>query len=336
MATVQEQAGEGVVLKTFLDAIVEFDLNGKIEEWNKQAETLLGWPGGMVQDKSFFELCLAPEFRKMVMDHLRDLANSNETVAEEFELKLLRKDGNSFFGGMTVVPVRQGNEITFQASLRDISGRKQNELVQMGQKRIFEMLTSGGSLSEILTSVIKVIEERFNVRCSILLMGEDKKHLRFGSAPSLPTAFNEAVDGLEIGPCSGSCGTAAYRCDTVVIKDIKTDPLWAGFRELGLQSGIRACWSKPIISERGEVLGTLCMYYEGPRQPSDDEIELMETSAHLAGIAIERGKATNELQTRGKEVDQLKDVLSTKDERIQNLKDEIEQLRAKLAEKTIH
>jgi PAS domain S-box-containing protein len=335
MGTVHSQTGE-VILKTLLDAIVEFDINGKIEEWNTQAETLFGWPHDEVQEKSFFEICLAPEFHKKVLDHLHDLSNSHETVGEEFELKLLRKNGDFFDGEMILIPIRQGNELLFQATLRDVTSRKQNELVQQGQKRIFEMLTSRGSLREILTAVIRVIEERFKVRCSILLMDDDKKHLRFGSAPSLPNEFNEAVDGLEIGPCSGSCGTAAYRCDTVVIQDIKIDPLWAGFRELGLQSGIRACWSKPIISEKGQVLGTLCMYYEHPRQPTPEESELMGTSTHLVGIAIERGQATSELETRSKEVNQLKDVLSTKDERIQSLKDEIEQLRTKLAEKTLH
>jgi len=130
--------------------------------------------------------------------------------------------------------------------------------------------------------------------CSILLLDEDGKTLRYGAAPSLPESYNRAIDGLTIGPSVGSCGTAAYRKEIVVVKDIATDPLWANYRDLPLSYRLRACWSSPIVSSDGKVLGTFAMYYRKPRSPNGKEMELIRFASHLAGIAIIKSRADEE------------------------------------------
>src|SRR5262249_57835918 len=112
--------------------------------------------------------------------------------------------------------------------------------------------------------------------CSVLLLDESGRQLLHGSAPSLPAAYNAAVDGLEIGPGAGSCGTAAYRNEPVVVVDIATDPLWDSYRDLALPLGLRACWSTPIRSRSGTVLGTLAIYYRTARAPLPVERKLVE------------------------------------------------------------
>src|SRR5262245_23703331 len=131
--------------------------------------------------------------------------------------------------------------------------------------------------------------------CSVLLLDEDRLHLRLGAAPSLPESYVDAIDGSAIGPNTGSCGTAAYFAKAVFVTDILTDPLWEDYRELAVRNGLRACWSTPILSPRAEVSGTFAMYYRVPRGPRPEEERLMQAATHIASIAIENWRAHESL-----------------------------------------
>src|SRR6202023_1700477 len=111
---------------------------------------------------------------------------------------------------------------------------------------------------------------------------------------SLPNAYTKAIDGLCIGPKAGSCGTAMYRREPVVVTDILQDPLWEAYRDVVKPYGLRACWSTPILSSAGKVLGSFTMYYREPRSPAPPETRALEMATHLAGIAIERKLAREE------------------------------------------
>jgi GAF domain-containing protein len=138
------------------------------------------------------------------------------------------------------------------------------------QSRIIDLMACDNDLYETLGEITKLVEQLAPpALCTILLMQPDGLHLRLGAAPSLPDAYNQAVDGIEIGPCVGSYGTAAYRRQAVVVSDIETDPLWAYPRDFTLAVGLRACWSMPILNEHGIVLGTVAMYYREKREPTD-------------------------------------------------------------------
>lgn len=159
------------------------------------------------------------------------------------------------------------------------------------------MIASGAPLGEILDVLARDLEAQAEgMLCSILLLDRDGVHLRDGAGPSLPESYRRAVDGITIGPTVGSCGTAAYRGEPVIVADIETDPLWRDYRELAREHGLRACWSTPIVSPRGEVLGTFAMYYREPRAPDQRDLELIERATHIAGIAIERVRADEALR----------------------------------------
>jgi GAF domain-containing protein len=161
-----------------------------------------------------------------------------------------------------------------------------------GQGRILQMIVANKPLSDILDSLVKLIErESDGMLCSVLLLSDDGNHVRHGAAPSLPDVYVKAIDGEPIGPKHGSCGTAMYRGERVVVEDILKDPLWEDYRKLALAAELRACWSTPILSGRGKVLGSFAMYYREPRAPTGDEAGLTEVATRIAGLAIEHQTA---------------------------------------------
>jgi PAS domain S-box-containing protein len=179
----------------------------------------------------------------------------------------------------------------------DISARKQAEALANGQKRVLEMIALGSPLPEVLDSLARLIEDQSpDGRCSIMLLDETEQQLRDGAAPSLPQGFHQAIDGLPIGPGAGSCGTAAFLRQTIIVTDTATDPLWADWREFAAEYDLGAAWSTPIMSSASEPLGTFTMYYREPRAPTTLDFHLIEIATHIAGIAIERTRTEAALQ----------------------------------------
>lgn len=159
---------------------------------------------------------------------------------------------------------------------------------QAGQSRVLKMIAGNAPLSEILRKLVLLIESQSpGMLCSVLLLSADGNHIEHGAAPSLAPQYVKAIDGAPIGPKHGSCGTAMYRGKPVVVTDILKDPLWDDYRDLAEGTGLRACWSTPIMSSKGKVLGSFAMYYKEPRTPSGDESRLTSVATYIAGMAIE-------------------------------------------------
>jgi PAS domain S-box-containing protein len=191
----------------------------------------------------------------------------------------------------------ESGELEFIGAITDITERKRAEALLAGEKRLLEMVARGHSLAQILDGLCELVEEQTSdVLASILLLDFSGKQLRHGGAPSLPKAYTDAIDGSEIGPSAGSCGTAAYFGKQVIVSDIASDPLWANFRDLALTHSLRACWSTPIFSAEGKVIGTFAMYYREPRSPSPRDQEIIGQITHLAGVAIQHKLAEDALR----------------------------------------
>ncbi|MCD6052043.1 MAG: hypothetical protein K0Q55_3461, partial [Verrucomicrobia bacterium] len=155
------------------------------------------------------------------------------------------------------------------------------------QVHILEMLARGKPQEEVLTGLVTLIESVLaGATGSILLLDPVKKCLRHGAAPSLPEAYNLALDGLVIGPTVGSCGSALFHTRRVVTKDINSDPLWADYRSLILPLGYRACWSTPFYAEDGRPLGTFGIYYREERAPQPYEEAILDAASHLASVVV--------------------------------------------------
>jgi len=144
------------------------------------------------------------------------------------------------------------------------------------------------TLEDTLKTMALIVEAKYpGMRCSLLLMDGDGVHIMGGAGPSLPDAYNKAVEGLRIGPMVGSCGTAAYWSVPVVVENIAEDPLWADLREAAALAGVKACWSQPILTSQGAVLGAMALYYDRPRAPTVAQMDGLEIAARMAGLAIE-------------------------------------------------
>lgn len=264
------------------DAVCAIDADGKCTLINPAGIELAGRPENELVG-SFITDTYLPEDVHLFRDRVEKLKTLGSL---RFERKFLRRSGEIVPVEVSLSTLRDGH---YQAIIRDVSQRKRREALLAGENRVLEMVARGDSLADILNSLCLLVEEQSpGVFASILLMDPNGKQLRHGAAPNLPPTYTESIDGLVIGPSVGSCGTAAYRGQQVIVSDIATDPLWSDFRDLALKHSLRACWSTPITSSEGKVIGTFAMYYGDARNPSALEQETIKHITHLAGIAIQR------------------------------------------------
>ena len=171
------------------------------------------------------------------------------------------------------------------------------------QKELLELIATGVPLKESLAALALTIEKHLgDLSCSILLADENGLRLHHGAAPSLPEAYWRAIDGVAIGDSVGSCGTAAFRRELIVVEDICEDPLWIDFRELATQHSLRACWSTPIIDSCGQLLGTFAIYKNEPGRPSAEHLQFIELASQIAIIAISKERTEVALRTSEREL----------------------------------
>ncbi len=165
------------------------------------------------------------------------------------------------------------------------------------QNAVLEMIDQNAKLPDILEMLAQLVEIHHpDMLCAIMLLDQDGRHLRHGAAPGLPDIYNRAVDGLAIGEGVGSCGTAAFRGERVVVEDIRTHPYWENCSGPALQVNLRSCWAQPIKDHDGQVLGTFAIYHRYPAAPQHTEIMLIENYAALAALAIERTRTAEALR----------------------------------------
>jgi len=215
-----------------------------------------------------------------------------------FEKEYIHKNGHRvpvILNGVTVIG--SDNEQYTWSCVHDISVSKQVELREMSRSHILELITSNEVLPVIMEAIVHTVEaEHPNMLCSILLLDDSGKYLLNGIAPSLPDFYNEAINGLEIGMGVGSCGTAAYTNERVIVEDIQTHPYWIPYKKIASKAGLSACWSEPIRSTQGNVLGTFAIYHNEINYPTEANISLIEQTVSLASIAIEKTKANIALE----------------------------------------
>jgi len=168
-------------------------------------------------------------------------------------------------------------------------------LVQ-AENDVLARIEAEGTLAETLTKLTATIEAYCHAPTIASVMLVQDGRLRVGAAQNLPEAYNRAIEGLEIGPAAGSCGTAAFQKAPVVVSDIATDPRWANYKQLALPHGLRACWSVPIVSREGLVIGTFAVYHRQQRTPTDDEKEIVALLTRIAALAIEHDRAREQRQ----------------------------------------
>jgi hypothetical protein len=175
------------------------------------------------------------------------------------------------------------------------------ESLEMRGSQVPSELTRGDSLEHVLSRHLHTVEQMGGgeLITSILLLSDDGKRLSHGAGPRLPMPYREAIDGSEIGPRAGSCGTAAYFGKPVYVADIGSDPLWAEYHHLALPHGLRSCWSTPIYSYDGSILGTFAIYRDSIGAPSDEEIRAIDMITGHVAHAILCARGVQDLEPAG-------------------------------------
>lgn len=216
----------------------------------------------------------------------------------EIEARLRRFDGSFRWFLFRAVPLYDDARtlVKWYGQNIDIDERKRAEALLAGEKRMLEMIAQGDALPTVLDALCRLVETvTSDSLAAILLLDSDGK-LWHAASPSLPASYTEGMGGIAIGPEIGSCGTAAYRREPVIICDISTDPLWVEYRSVALAHGLRASWSTPIFSSNGQILGTFAILSHEPRSPSPQHHHLIEQITHLASIAIDRKRSEDALR----------------------------------------
>ena len=265
--------------------------------WSEENIRIWGFdPQQGLPDRETILQRIHPEDRDRVVEYVQNAVH--ERKAYDVEFRIVLPDGAvRYIHGLGHTAFSASGELVEVVGTNvDVTDRKRAEMLLAGEKRLLEMIARGDALAFILDALCRLVEDLASGSLtSILLFDANTNQLRHGAAPSLPIAYTEAIDGSVIGPLVGSCGTAAYRGEPVIVSDIDTNPLWADFRDLALAHGLRACWSTPILSSAGRVLGTFAIYYREPRSPTPQEHNVIEQITHLASIAMERKQAEDAL-----------------------------------------
>ncbi len=295
---------EKIKLKDILDfspiGIGWSDVNGKIEYVNHQFTKLFGYTLEDIPNIETWYKKAYPdeEFKKMVIDPWHEKVVSavkNNTPAPELEVSVTCKDGSERRVFIHVSWLGDRRLVNFN----DISAHWKSELRNRAHDAMLEMVAKDASLTDILHTIVKNIESEDSTSlCSVLLLDKDGKHLSLGASPSLPDFYNKAIDGIQIGYGIGSCGTAAYLKQRVIAENLVTHEYWQPYKGLAQKAGLAACWSEPIISSTGKILGTFAIYHKKPASPNTSDIERITFAANLAAIAIENRNARKELEHR--------------------------------------
>lgn len=249
------------------------EIGGSLDEWEKRVH---------------------PEDKAEVLRELqRHLDGETPYYASEHRM-LCRENGYKWIldRGMVVSRDAAGNPLRAIGTHTDITERKLQDAHRDMRNRILEMLAGGEPMERILHGIVTGIEKlQPDMLCSILLLGRDGRRFVSGVAPRLPNFYNQAVLGIEVGVGQGSCGTAVALGQRVIVEDIASHPYWAPFRDIARRAGLAACWSQPIKSAAHAVLGSFAIYHRQPHSPDPAGIRLIEETAQLVSIAVERESA---------------------------------------------
>ena len=274
--------------------------NGEVS-WSEEHFRIFGFDPKKTEPS--FQLFLGtvhPEDRSFIERSLDEAVREKRGFDMEFRIALADGTVKHVQGVGRPVVNESGEVDRYIGTTVDISERKRAEALFVGEKRLLEMIATGVALKEILNVLCMIIEEyRRGTLASVLLLRPDGLHLDSVAGPSLPKGWTQQMEKLPIGPCAGSCGTAAYRGSPVIVSDIATDPLWEvpEHRAAALSHGLRASWSNPVLSSKEKSSGTFCIYERETLSPNVQDLGVIEKATHLARIAIERDSTEAALRT---------------------------------------
>ena len=287
---------------------------GKFLEVNQSLLNSLNYSKEEFLSLSFYDIT-PNEYEEQEKQQIKDLESTGKFGPNEKEY--IKKDGTRYpiiISGFSFTD--SNNKKVVWGIIEDITEKKQYEIIYNDNKNLLEYIAIENSLQKVLDKIVNLVEKRNpEITCSILLLDETKQHLLTGSAPSLPKFYNDAINGLKIGEKIGSCASAAYKKERVIVENINTHENWQDYLDLTQKANLHACWSQPIISSQNEVLGTFAIYNNVVKAPNTFMLNLIETYANVVAKAIEKNRYSEIIQKNTKELEEktllLENILNT-------------------------
>ena len=309
-----ERARLVLTLESLPDFVGHAAPDGRILYLNRAARQLLRLPDGVDVTTLKIDDLHPPEvLRRLYRDSLSVVLRKGRWEGENL---LHTRDGRRIPVAQVIIAHRapDGSIDYLSTVIRDLTARKQSEALVHGQNQVLEMIAGGEPLHDTLVTLLEFIEGQApEMICSVLVPDAAGRTLRHEAAPRLPREYTEAIDGSEIGPHAGSCGTAAYRRMPVIVTDIASDPLWENFRHLALPHGLRACWSTPIFDPHHRLLGTFAVYMTSVGAPTARHRELIDVAVHIAAICFGRHETERRLRDQADILHKAGDMIIVSD-----------------------
>ena len=266
--------------------------------WSDETYALVGLDPATKPTLDDVRRCIHPDDLALFQDTLSRAAREREDL--DFEHRLLLEDGSVKHVHVRArLADRESETLEYVGAVTDVTALKRAEDLLAGEKHLLELLAKGHPLPQILESLCRLVEGNADgCLCAIVLVDADATHLLHGAAPSLPPSYNASSEGLPIDPSSCPCATAVLLKHQVIVTDVASETRWSKsqWRERALAHGLRACWSSPIVSSTGSILGTFALHSRQPRSPTPHHQQLIEQFTHFASIAIEHKAAEEELR----------------------------------------
>lgn len=295
-ALAERERQSRTLVENLPDNITRYTTDARHTYVSPSLEHVLGKPKESLLGRTPTE-CATGENTQEVERRIRAVAATG--VSDEMEYTLSMSNSETRYHWLRFVAERdESNHVSGVLGIgTDITERRRTERRIQAHDEMLEMVARGNKLHEILEAIVRYMEsEDKNARCSILLTDLEGTHLLSSVAPSLPAFYNEAINGVDIRVGVGSCGTAAALGKRVVVEDIQTHEYWMPYRQLAQEAGLQACWSEPILSSKGKVLGTFAIYHAHPQGPQSQDIDRIVFAANLSAIAIENHQVRDELE----------------------------------------
>ncbi|MBI5329375.1 MAG: response regulator [Betaproteobacteria bacterium] len=278
-------------------AVQWYDRSGRVIYWNEASRTLYGYAAEEALGKTLDQLIHTPEEAAAFLEILQRIAATDERVGPE-EYRTHNRQGEIRWVEATIfaIPGERAGEPIFVCMDVDITERKRHDQMNRLRFLAFEGLAQDQDLNVLMDRLARGVERELSgALCSVLTLdAEDRLHTL--AAPSLPDFYLQAVEGLPIGEGVGSCGTAAFRRERVIVADIPTHPCWARYVDIARRAQLAACWSEPLLDQDGRCIGVFAVYRREPGEPGDFELELIGMAGRIARIAIERFQAQQALR----------------------------------------
>jgi diguanylate cyclase (GGDEF)-like protein/PAS domain S-box-containing protein len=277
------------------NAIITGLVDGTITGWNQAATRIFGWTREeIIGSRNSF---IQAEFEHEAQD-IRNRVIVNGEIITNMRVLSMHKTGRLIDVAFSAKPIfdAEGRPVAGAYVVEDLTEANRAQQIERRRYEILELAANDAPLQVILDHLVRGMELGIPDCSATILRLRGDRLFHEASGPSIPASFTAAIDGLKIGENVGSCGSAAFRGETVIVSDIDVDPLWEDYRALGLAYGLRACWSAPIRNGGNQVLGTLAVYARETRTPTAAELRYLHEAAHLASIAIEGNDARVRLE----------------------------------------